>query len=167
MIATNMTKANITIAVCLLVSGCRTQAPILATESLEKNFPGSIQWVKEEKHEVRFCPDNTCDVFSTKNNISDESMAAYVVLYAYFFSDYFVLKEWRDLKSTQQQAETVQLLLRSELPDLTCSASNCAREILISMGERKGISIYRGRFDEDNFIKEPVNLAAAEMKNGR
>ena len=161
--STRVITLLIAIVFCLLGGSCRTENPTLATGSIEKNFPGSIEWLRKGRHEVRFCPDNTCDVISGKSDISDESMAAFVFMYTYFFSDYFVLTKWRKLERTQEQLKRAELQLYSEVPGFTCSSLNCSREVMVLVAKKRGITVHRGRFDENKFVTEPVDLAKAAM----
>jgi len=74
-------------------------APIDSSDPIQeinKSFPDSVKVKKDGKKSVEFCPDNTCDFFASKGEVSLEELKDFAYLYIYFFSDYYVLDEWRE-----------------------------------------------------------------------
>jgi GNAT superfamily N-acetyltransferase len=92
---------------CLATGGAesvnRSRDPML---ELTKNFPKTVA-LKNRGRLLEFCPDNTCDAFSASSSVSVDALKDFAYLYIYFFSDFYVLQEWRRHGDSKETAEHV------------------------------------------------------------
>lgn len=90
------------------------QAAYDSIELLNFHFPNAVANIKS-KTRIDFCPDNTCDRFVGKD-MRGGKLQDYAFLYVFFFSDYFVLSEFRK----DPRAEKHVLLILAEYGKNAC-----------------------------------------------
>lgn len=61
----------------------------------QESLPGSFEVEKGASPTVQYCPDNTCEAFSTTKGASAEELTDFAFLFLYYFSDYHELGPWR------------------------------------------------------------------------
>lgn len=91
-----------------------------ATLQLQERFPDSVKFQTDKRLSMEFCPDNTCDLFETKRSTSVEALSDFAFLYLYFFSDYFVLVDWR---AEDAARNTASVLLKKYSADKCANSS--------------------------------------------
>lgn len=126
-------------------------------QQIQNEFPDSIQIRIERGRNLEFCPDNTCEVFVAKKNISSEELSVFVYLYLYVYSDYIYLEEWR------QKKETI-LIFKKILskPEYEKCQNKIdlltAKCILKKISKENRIKLFFVRYDENVRAEEEINL---------
>lgn len=116
-------------------------------DEIRRSFPDSICIEVDGEKWIEFCPDNTCDGFMAGKNVQFELLKDFAYLYVYFFSDYFVLDEWRNRKEPFLVAKNVlakgpyQAFKREDL-------EGAARCLLRELAQKNQIQLYFVRYDE-------------------
>ncbi len=118
-----------------------------ATLQLQERFPDSVKFQTDKRLSMEFCPDNTCDLFETKRSTSVEALSDFAFLYLYFFSDYFVLVDWR---AEDAARNTASVLLKKYSADKCANSSEMviAQCLLRDWAKRSEIRLYWVRHDE-------------------
>ena len=123
------------------------RAAIDPLQEVSKIFPGSVRVTGNGEHSVEFCPDNTCDLFVARGVVSLEILKDLSYLFLYFFSDYYVLDEWR---SSEESGALVREIL-SKKPYQICKSGTdeeTARCLLLRFSRDGHIQLYAVRYDE-------------------
>ena len=126
-------------------------------EQITKTLPGSIQ-VDEKRMVIEFCPDNTCDGFVATRGVSLETLKDFSYLYLQFFSDFYVLQEWRNRKESLTVAERVlsKADYRECRPKDDQTMALC---VLTSLSRGGRISLLSIRYDEKRrIVKRKVTV---------
>ncbi len=132
-------------------------------QEIAKNFPDSIR-VKNGISTIEFCPDNTCDAFAAKRQNSSEGLKEFAYLYVFFYSDYYVLDNWRN-------KETAKAIVKHTLSKPQYQSCNKASEedaaqcILIQLGRREQIKLMAVRYNERkrNVVKRDLGAVLAKV----
>jgi hypothetical protein len=114
---------------------------------LDKSYPKQFEVKKKEKLIIEFCPDNTCDMFEANKQILPETFVDFVYIYLYFFSDYYVLDEWR---TSAEEILMVGNILKRPSYSL-CKKSTpgeTASCLLRYLSQKNKIRLYSIRYDE-------------------
>jgi len=124
-------------------------APALAevVGELRKSFPGSFKVEKAVSPTVQYCPDNTCEAFSTTKGASAEELTDFAFLFLYYFSDYYELEPWRSREEPKMLAARILAKRRSK----ACApggGKESARCVLREMARKKGVRVEFVRYDE-------------------
>ena len=114
---------------------------------LQERFPDSVKFHAGNRLSLEFCPDNTCDLFLTTRSTSAEALSDFAYLYLYFFSDYFVLSDWRAEDAARRTAATVLNRYRGE-KCANGSEAVVAQCVLRDWARRNAIRLYWVRYDE-------------------
>ena len=114
--------------------------------ALEAAFPNSVSVSREDRLEVEFCPDNTCDVFRAKSTVPPGVMADVVFLYLFYESDFYVLKSWR----SSSRASKIVGEIGGRYKVVECGDSTIQRDhcLLHELIRKYNIDVYYGRYDE-------------------
>ena len=114
---------------------------------IARSFPNSLRIKENDHREIEFCPDNTCELFISKKGVPERDSGDFVYLFLFYFSDYFVLKEWRTGTKPVQTATEI----LSESRYKTCRMDEPrenARCVLRRLSEKGQIALYAVRYDE-------------------
>jgi hypothetical protein len=114
---------------------------------ITSSFPKTIE-LKNKGKLLEFCPDNTCDGFVAADPISVGTLKDFAYLYIYFFSDYYVLQDWRTQEEPRKGAESV--LSKPEYR--RCRGENgreAARCVLLDLSRGGRIKLIFIRYDEN------------------
>ena len=114
---------------------------------LQERFPDSVKLHTDKQLSLEFCPDNTCDLFVTKRSTSVQALSDFAFLYLYFFSDYFVLGDWRTEDAARNTAAGV-LKKYSGQKCSNGSETEMAQCVLRDWARRNAIRLYWVRYDE-------------------
>lgn len=121
--------------------------PESALQRLSSYFRDTISSHSGEINTIEFCPDNTCEVFIGKKTMPLTTVADFTYLYMYFFSDYYVLSEWRRTPGVSHFAK--ELLSRHAKTICSTGAEpEKARCIIHHLSARGSIKIFDDRYDE-------------------
>ena len=123
---------------------------------LLSDFPGSVT-IREKGHLLEFCPDNTCDGFTSSANVPVAELKDFAYLYIYFFSEYIYLPQWRNHAETKNAAERV--LARPEYRSCKSEGDRQkARCVLLNLSRNGRIKLIFVRYDEDrrNVVPEDI-----------
>ena len=131
-------------------------------QEIRATFPDSITIRTNKSRSAEFCPDNTCEVFKTTKIGPMESLADFTYLFLYFFSDYYVLEEWRNQPGAGVIAEEI---LSKKMYQRRCERDATtgirARCLLQYLARRHQIRIYFVRYDENVRATVPITLSKA------
>lgn len=159
----------ITLALALLL--CFGPANAIAETGgivlLKERFPNAIELRVADKRTLAFCPDNTCDLFVTKLSTSVEALGDFALLYLYFFSDYFVLADWRSEGAARNAVDEV-LKKYEGTKCANVSEIVMAQCLLREWAKRNAIRLYWVRYDEKGRnLQSRSILEATRMQKGR
>jgi hypothetical protein len=109
-----MNYGKICLSLLFMAPACSLAAPCTELKSksfdpltqITSAFPKSIE-IKDKPRLIEFCPDNTCDAFATSDSVSLATLKDFAYLYIYFFSDFYVLQEWRGHDEAKETSERV------------------------------------------------------------
>ena len=132
-------------------------------QELKGSFPDSIKLNVGGKKSVEFCPDNTCDYLVAGQEISAETLKDFAYLYIFFFSDYFVLDEWRNRKESMAIAKKI--LSKPDYRDCKKDEDDAARCILQKLARTYKIKLYFVRYDEGKRNLVPEDIFAKTEKS--
>jgi len=133
------------LALCLGMGAANADSNPLS--QLQERFPDSIKIHTDKRQSLEFCPDNTCDLFVTKRSTSVRQLSDFALLYLFFFSDYFVLADWRAEDAAKGSVAEV---LKKYQGDKCANNSDevTAQCLLRNWAARSAIRLYWVRFDE-------------------
>jgi hypothetical protein len=125
---------------------------------ISKNFQDiKVQSEKDGKRSIEFCPDNTCDFFLARKEVSLESLKDFAYIYIYFFSGYYVLEKWRSGEEPTSLAR--QILSKPVYQDCKQTTNKeAARCLLRRLSRESGIELYFVRYDENKRHVEPADI---------
>jgi len=119
----------------------------VALRELAIAFPNTIQIKKGAKPIIEFCPDNTCDAFVGTSKASNESMADFAYVFVYYFSEFYVLSDWR--RRVESSAMANEVLSKPRYRRCKrAEEKETARCVLRQLGKKAQIEIYMVRYDE-------------------
>jgi hypothetical protein len=111
---------------------------------LSQSFPGSVQ---VDSASFEFCPDNTCDFIEARKSTPMEAILDFGFLYVYFFSDFYVLKDWR----IKDEPTVTSKAILEKLEYMSCKQGSDQEKalcILRKLSKDYQIQIYDVRYDE-------------------
>jgi len=123
---------------------------------LLSGFPGSVT-IRENGHLLEFCPDNTCDGFTSSANVPVAELKDFAYLYIYFFSEYIYLPQWRDHAETKNAAKRV--LAQPAYRNCKYEGDRQkARCVLLNLSRNGRIKLIFVRYDENrrNVVLEDI-----------
>jgi hypothetical protein len=132
-------------------------------QELERAFPNSIHINASDKKSIEFCPDNTCDLFVADKEIPLETLKDFAYLYIYFFSDYYILGEWRNRKESMAIAK--EILSKPSYKDCKKDEEDAACCILRKLAQNSLIRLYFVRYDEGKRNLVPEDLFEKTSKS--
>jgi hypothetical protein len=107
-----------------------------------------VQTETNGKQSIEFCPDNTCDFFLARREVSLESLKDFAYIYIYYFSDFYVLEKWRGGKEAAELARHI--LLKPVYEDCRGEIDEkSARCLLRRLSREDRIELYFVRYDEN------------------
>jgi hypothetical protein len=108
------------------------------------------------EHSIEFCPDNTCDFILARRKVQPDSLKDFAFIYMYFFSDYYVLEEWRRNEEPAKRAR--QILSKPSYKSCARGTDEeAARCLLRWLSRGNQISLYFVRYDEEERNVASVN----------
>lgn len=117
-------------------------------KAITNRFPGSVE-LKMKKHVLEFCPDNTCDGFQVSDNVPLSELEDFAYLYVYFFSDYYVLRDWRASSEAKDVADQVLGRPKYQRCKVEKTSLEFARCVLLSLSSNGRIKLLFIRYDEN------------------
>ena len=163
----------LTLLVCCEFFSCYAQARqdglSESLQQLSKQFPQMIHSGNKSRNYIEFCPDNTCQAFQSSREIKPDAIADFAYLYLYFFSDYYLLSEWRK----QAQAFEFSMKILSKKDYVNCSTGQSgdrARCVIKKLEKSDKIKVFDVRFDEKHrymhqkSTKETANYDRKSLK---
>lgn len=114
---------------------------------INKSFPDSLHVEANDQRTIEFCPDNTCDLFVGTKRIPSEKLMDFAYIFIYYFSDYYVLEEWRGRDEPLQIARKIleKPLYKLCKKDLDKETARC---VLRRLSQQAQIKLYEVRHDE-------------------
>lgn len=115
---------------------------------INKNFPDSLKVrLGQKSASFEFCPDNTCDLVKINKAISKETLLDFVYIYIYYFSQYYVLDDWRIKDSSTSLAKkTIKKSMPAECTQESDTKQPCC--IIQSFTKKYNIEYFFVRYDE-------------------
>jgi len=138
---------SLTIAISLfLAAGLAHAETPDVLRLLKRDLGDSIEVVS--KNEIRYCPDNTCDIIKSKT--STNLLPEFLYLYLFHESGYTYLgTSFDNQKPFRAAVEEPQV--RKKVEKFCGAAEKTPKCILQGMRSSLGIKSCFGRYDEDNF----------------
>lgn len=125
-------------------------------KQVTSSFPQSIT-LNTRKRTLEFCPDETCHRFVGSADVSITSLKDFAYLYIYFYSDFYILRDWR--RRAEPQSEAQRVLSKPEYRN--CKLDNqfdSARCVLLGLSRKGSVRLEFIRGDEGarNVVREDV-----------
>ena len=114
---------------------------------LKRDLGESIEVVS--KHEIRYCPDNTCDIIKSKKNT--DLLSEFLYLYLFHESGYIYLGTSFDNQKPFRVAAVEEPQVRKRVEKFCSATEKTPKCILQGMRSSLGIKSCFGRYDEGNF----------------
>lgn len=114
---------------------------------LERDLGESIEVVS--KHEIRYCPDSTCDII--KSSKTTNLLPEFLYLYLFHESGYRYLRESFDNQKPFREAAVEEPQVRKAVEKFCPTAEKTPKCILQGMRSDLGINSCFGRYDESYF----------------
>jgi len=127
-------------------------------QRLASEFPKMIHSGAKSQNFIEFCPDNTCQTFQSSRKTKLDAVADFAYLYLYFFSDYYLLSEWR----RQPQAFELSMKILSKKDYTNCSAGQPGDRALCALRklkESRKIKVFDVRSDEKHRYIRQRNMS--------
>lgn len=137
-------------------SGVLEEHPFDPMKYLTESFPDSVT-LKQKGHLLEFCPDNTCNGFSSALSVSAVTLKDFAYLYIYYFSEYIYLSDWRSHTEAKEAAQRV----LSEPKYRDCKAKNqheTAKCVLLDLSRHGEIKLMFIRYDENRRSVVPEDI---------
>ena len=143
-----------TISRCLLgiiiLGGIAHSAELDSLALLKRDLGKAIEVISER--EIRYCPDNSCAIFRTKNLTKSVHFSSYVYLYLFHQGDYIYLKEMvGDSPPFRQIAKDTEPLVGKQVEYFCLETKKTPTCILDGMKKALGVLVTQGRYDEGQF----------------
>lgn len=162
------TAAWLIVVLPLMIGYARASSPtqsINAYQELNRSFPGSLHIRMNNLQRtltLEFCPDNTCDGFVVSHQVSESELVELAYIFIFYFSDYYVLADWRTREGPQQIAKSILAKPRYErcrvAPDI-----ETARCILRRLDEQGRLKLYAVRYDEKARHADRIRVPKATL----
>ena len=119
---------------------------------LKRDLGNSIQVISVR--EIRYCPDNTCEIYRIKDPKKAVHFPSFVYLHLFHQSDYIYLKESvGGSRPFRQIAMDTEPLVRKPVESFCIEAAKTPSCILGGLKAALGVSVTVGRYDEGKFIE--------------
>ncbi len=106
---------------------------------------------------VKYCPDNTCEVFTLKGSGAEKPIQDFAFAYLFSISDYIYLERFR----TEEKSLNVQGVLSRYRSDCTQAQEKAAARCIVGLlAKRHPIQASFVRFDEGKNKSSPISLGA-------
>jgi len=117
---------------------------------LKRDLGDSIEIISSQ--EIRYCPDNTCDIFRIKDSKQADYLPYFVYLYLFHESGYIYLKEpVAGSRPFREVAKVQEPLVRRKVEGFCKKTPKTPACILEGMQASLRISVSFGRYDEGKF----------------
>jgi len=117
---------------------------------LKRDLGDSIEVISGQ--EIRYCPDNTCDIFRIKDSKQADYLPYFVYLYLFHESGYIYLKEpFAGSRPFREVAKAQEPSVRKKVEDFCKKTPKTPGCILEGMQTSLRISVSFGRYDEGKF----------------
>ena len=119
---------------------------------LKRDFGKSIQVILVR--EIRYCPDNTCEIYRIKDPKKSVHFPGFVYLHLFHQSDYIYLKESAGgLRPFRQIEKDTEPLVRKSVEIFCRDTAKTPTCILAGLKSVLGVLVTVGRYDEGKFIE--------------
>ncbi|WP_423600487.1 hypothetical protein [Roseateles sp. MS654] len=109
---------------------------------------------------AEYCPDNTCDVFRSRDKRSGSNFLFVAASYYFYFSRYAYLESWQRDANVQAEVENALESIKSK----TCAAYSgrkLAKCEILEMNKRNSVQVRFVRFDERHNSSQRIPLEEA------
>ncbi|MCA2997735.1 MAG: hypothetical protein ING75_03945 [Rhodocyclaceae bacterium] len=134
----------------------RSKSSSSAVTGLNESIYPEVSRFDPSKRVITFCPDNTCDKFTAGASTSFVDLKTLSFLYLYFFSDYYVLQEWRSRVDVRSKVEEI---LKGAKDGCVRETARARAACLLVRAERLGqMKLAMTRFDENREVVTRTHL---------
>lgn len=143
-------KVGLFLVAVLAIGNTANTAELDALVLLKRYLGRSIEVVSER--EIRYCPDNTCDIYRIKDSTRKVYLASFVYLHLFYQSGYIYLSNpagtvqpFRETAKDQEPfiRQKVEIFCREPKKSPVCILQEMKRDL--------GIVVTSGRYDEGKF----------------
>lgn len=131
-----------------LVHAAEHDALVLLKRDLGKSV------VVISKREIRYCPDNTCEIYRIKDPRKSVHFSSFVYLHLFHQGDYIYLKETvGGARPFRELAKDAEPAVRKQVETYCKDVTKTPTCILAGLKSTLGVSVTIGRYDEGKFIE--------------
>jgi hypothetical protein len=139
----------LTLSLFVFASFAGADTPI-ATVELRKHLNDEIKFISP--NEIRYCPDDTCEIFRGNAQGASEVLPVFVFLYLFHESSYIYLAEpVGKSEPFRKKVKLVEQKIRRQAESYCSGKIKNAKCILKTMKNKFGIIVTFGRYDEGEF----------------
>lgn len=140
-------RSLLTTLALILVTGFAQAEGLDVIHLLKRDLGNSIEVVSSR--EIRYCPDNTCEIVKAKRQL--KLLPEFLYLSLFHESGYVELGKPSDVRKPFREAAIEEPEVRKKVAILCPDTDKSPRCILDNMRSRMGILSCIGRCDEDQF----------------
>lgn len=143
-------RSIFTLLAVFVISGPIFAAGPDALTLLKRDLGAAIEVISVG--EIRYCPDNTCEVFRMQAAQKTSLLPSFVFLYLFHQSSYVYLKKSIEgARPFVQTAADNELSVSAQVANFCKNPKKTAECILKGMTKELGIKVTSGRYDEGKF----------------
>jgi len=129
--------------------------PSASSAVLKSALGDSIEIPSSSSPLLRYCPDNTCETFRAPRKADSQRLADFALLYLWYVSQYYVLKDWHAGPVPEQVHVVRKQYSGGCRSEGEIAHAKCA---LLSLASTAAIRVTFVRYDEGAENKVPVDL---------
>lgn len=134
----------------LLLCGSVQAGELDALALLKRDLGATIELIS--KREIRYCPDNTCNIFRVKDSKHAVLLPGFVYLYLFHQSSYIYLNESiGGSRPFRELAKGTEALVRKQVEGFCRESKKMPLCVMDGMEKALAITVTFGRYDEGKF----------------
>ena len=143
-------KTILALLVALIFGGPAKAAPFDALALLQRDLGTAIEIISER--EIRYCPDNTCDIFRIKQTKYALYLPSFVYLFLFHQGNYIYLnKSVAGSRPFRELAKNTEPTVRKQVESFCKEDKKTPSCILEGMKKTLDVTVTFGRYDEGQF----------------
>jgi hypothetical protein len=145
-------KITLTLLVMILLVPFAQAAKVDSLGLLKRDLGNTIEIISAR--EIRYCPDNTCEIYRVKNAKSVTKLPSFVYLHLFHQSDYIYLKEAvESSRSFREIANGDEPSIRKQVEKFCRRIEKTPSCVIAGMKKSLGVVVTKGRYDEGKFVE--------------
>ncbi len=145
-------KTALTLLTMILLVPFAQAAEIDSTALLKRDLGNAIEVVSAR--EIRYCPDNTCEIYRVKSAKSVTRLPSFVYLHLFHQSDYIYLKASEgNSRPFREIAIADESSIRKKVENFCRRTKKTPSCVIAGMKKSLGVIVTKGRYDEGKFVE--------------